>query len=433
MGFLAACSKSDAPDQSTASGSAAAATVTFWKVPSQGEKEERAFFAKIGTDFKTATGNTMNYQLMPWDNASTKLTAAYAGGNGPDLAYLILPWINQYRESGALLALEDVGGNEVGTYLSGASESVIAGSKGKDGKTYGLPIITANFFLAQNDDIWEKAGKPTPPTTFEEMIPFAEAMTFDKAGKNLKDPGFDAKRIANYGMLWPTDPGLLVNYVFNYLWGYGTDYVNEAGDDIGFGNAEGEAALKVMKAMVDSGAATPASVLSDPNYANYALLNAKVGMAWSPLLNKQDFDKYPKTRVSVIGIPTGPVAQATLGGVGYLSIAAKTKAPKAAWELLKSLVSEENMKAYCTSTLLFPGRDIGPIDYTNGQPDNKAAVFDGAAAATAKYVRLSRVLTFQPENFLVGKFNDYLAGRKTFDQIASECSAYVKTQAANAK
>ncbi len=105
----------------------------------------------------------------------------------------------------------------------------------------------AIFGLTLNEEIWEKAGKPTLPVTYEDIIPFARKLTFDKAGKRLGEAGFDPKNIAHWGMTWAGSTGAETNYIWNYLWAYGADIVNKDKNDIGFGGAQGRAALTHMK------------------------------------------------------------------------------------------------------------------------------------------------------------------------------------------
>lgn len=433
-GGLAAAAVAGCSTAGKKSSTAQGGEVTFWKVPSQDDKAERSYFEATVKDFAAGHADSpVKYTLMPWDGALPKLTAAYSSGKGPSVAYLIIPWLNQFRGSGALAAMEDIAGDELDEYFTGTPAPAVEACKGTDGRRYGVPLLAANFFLAKNDIVWETAGRPTVPTTYEEMISYAQKTTFDTKGRALGDAGFDAKNVKHYGFNWPTEPGVQSNYFWNYLWAYGADYVNKEGTDIGFGGSEGEAALKVMKAMVDSGAITPPSLFTDPNAAGQLLLSGKAGMGWQAVTRQEEFEKFPTTKVSVIGIPNGPAGQYTAGGVGYYSVAKNVANPAATWEYIKLLLSPEKLRDYLSATLTFPGRDIGALDFYAKRTSEKVAKFAEEAAATRQYVRLTHVLPFQPEDFIIGKINDYLLGRASFDQLADQCSKQVKLLAKNAR
>jgi hypothetical protein len=56
-----------------------------------------------------------------------------------------------------------------------------------------------------------------------------------------------------------------------------------------------------------------------------------------------------------------------------------------------------------------------------------------AVAGQTKYVRLTPVLPYDPQDYILGKFNDYFLGRSSLDDMLKDTSAHVKQLAATAR
>lgn len=404
----------------------------FWKTPVGELKFEKTFNEEAIAAFKKAkNGTDVDLLIIPWDNALTKYTAGYAGSSPPDLAYEILPWLNKFRSTGALADLNKVGGSATDKYFEGLPESVAQSAAGDGGERFGLPFSAGHFGLTLNEEIWEQAGSPALPTTYEEVIPFAQKLTFDKNGKALGEDGFDANNIANYGFVYAGVGSISTNYVWHYLWSYGADLVSEDQKGIGFDNDEGRAALKHIKALVDSGACTPLQLYSDPEKWGDLMLEGKAALQWMPNINPTQETKY-KTRFKALDLPSGPAGTFVVGGVGYFSIASKSERQKDAFAFAEFLLEEKRRKDYITSIRVYPFGDV-PADYYSSIADPRTAAYLSTVAGQTKFVRLTPVLPYDPQDYLIGKFNDYFLGRASLDDMIKETAAQVKTMAETAK
>lgn len=404
--------------------------LSFWKPPVGELAFEQTFNKKLIAEFTKANKNTkVDLLIIPWESALPKYTAGYSGSNPPDLAYEVLPWMNKFRGTGALTDLTKLG--SVDKYFQNVPADAVAGATGDKGQRYAVPFSAGHFGLTLNEDIWMKAGRPPIPTTYQELIPFAQKLTFDKAGKQLGAAGFDPKNIATFGMCWPGVPSIQTNYVWHYLWAYGADMVSKDKKDIGFGGPEGRAALTHMKALVDSGGATPPNLFSDPEAWADLLFQGRVALQWLPNVNPTQENRY-KTKLRALPLPKGPAGTFVVGGVGYYSIASKSDKKKEAFALLEFLFAEAKRKEYIRDIRVYPFGDP-PAGYYDGVGDSRVENYLTTVSGQTKNVRITPVLSYDPQDYLLGKFNDYFLGRTSLDAMIKDTSNYVKQQSSKVK
>lgn len=408
-------------------GGSSSSDLTFWKPPVGELKWDTAFYKKL---LQKSVGDAGKAELLviPWENAETKYTAAFASKKPPDVTYQIVPWMNKFRGTSALLDLNELLPDVIKSINGVAPETARAVATGPKGEVYGIPFGIGHFVLALNEDVWEKAGKPDLPTSYEEMIPFAKSMTIDKSGKRLGQSGFDEKNVRTYGYQVTKDS----NYLWNYLWNYGADLLNKDNTDIGFDTSEGRAGLTALKKMVESGAVVPLTKYTDESKWAELIFKGDVAMAWMPSVSDDFAKRYPKTRLKVLQTPKGPAGQFTVGGAGFWSIASKSDNQDGAAELIKDLTSEANSKAALTEIMTYPVKDEGP-EFFSGLTNKLQHDVMVAGMEQTKYARLDKVAPFDPSELLLSKIMDYLIGRADLDKMIKDSSDQVKTMAAAAK
>ncbi|ADB33536.1 extracellular solute-binding protein family 1 [Kribbella flavida DSM 17836] len=404
-------------------------TLSFWKPPGLPPPDENKFFQQLTGDFGQSHGNdVVKHLLLPWDDAFTKYTAAFGGGTPPDVSYLILPWINQFGTAGGLAPLSDI---DPGLDLSGVNQNAVDSAK-IDGKLYGVPWYSSRVPLALNEAVWEKAGKPPLPKTYVELAEFVKLLTFDKAGRALADPRFDRRSISTYGMAWPGLWEVQANYLWNYLWAYGVDYISEDRKNVGFDNEQGRAALQQLRQIQESGAATPMSLYADPLKWEDMIWTGRAAVQWTSPPRAEKFKKHPTTRLKVLDLPSGPAGQFMIGGVGYLCIAAKSKYPETALEFIKRATSDDAVKRYLQQTLLFPIKDSVDGSIYSAVSDRQPRQFLLDTLAQGKYLRLTKPLPFNAEEYLAGEINNFVSGQKDLDKMIKDASKQIGTMARNA-
>lgn len=405
-----------------------AGAIKFWKMPNMPAEKENAFWAKTVASFKEANGTSVEHLLLPWAEFLPKYTAAFVSNTAPDVSYQVTNSLDQFGTNGLfadMLAIDPA-------LDTSAINPAMIQSATKDGKLFGLPYISSRFVLALNEAVWEKAGKPALPTTYDELAEFAKKLTFDEAGHALGDPAFDAGKVAIYGMAWPGTYEVVINYMWNYLFSYGVTPFSADLKDIGFDTPAGRAALEHLRAMQESGAATPLTLYADATQWGDLLPSGKVGVQWVEASVAQ-FVNFPEARLRVMEPPAGPAGAFVAGAAGYLCIAESSADKKAALDFIKYVTTGAVYDAYIAESLLFPVTlTADPAAMYSAVSEPRAYEFLAAALPQTKNMLFPAALPYNGYEYLVGEINNYLSGQKSLDQMISDARQQTATLAANA-
>lgn len=404
------------------------ATLQFWKMPNMAAESENAYWAKTVGEFGTASGNTVEHLLVPWPEFLTKYTAAFVSGTAPDVSYQVTNTLNQFGTNGLLADLKAI---DPALDTSAINQAMIE-SATQDGKLYGFPYISSRFVLALNEAVWEKAGKPALPATYDEIVEFAKKLTFDEAGKPLGDPAFDASKVAIYGYVWPGNYEVVINYIWNVLFSYGVTPFSADMKDIGFDTPEGRAALEHLKALQDSGATTPLTLYADQTQWADMLPSGKAGLQWVEASVAQ-FVNFPDANLQVVAPPAGPAGAYVSGAAGYLVIAEASPNKEAALDFIKYVTTGAPYDDYIAQSLLFPVSTNADAQAMYGKVSEKRAYdFLAAALPQTSSMLFPAALPYNGYEYLVGEINNYLSGQKSLDQMITDAKQQTATLAANA-
>ena len=121
-----------------------------------------AMLNEIAESFKTSHPNvSVTFEPLPFDSYTTTLTTQIAGGNPPDLAWILESTAADFVNSGALAPLTDAFAATEGYDLADVNESATA-LWTKDGQLYAYPFSTSPFAIFSNNDVIKAAGGKTP-------------------------------------------------------------------------------------------------------------------------------------------------------------------------------------------------------------------------------------------------------------------------------
>lgn len=158
--------------------------MTIWSA----NEAHLAMFNEIAEGFKATHPNvSLTLEPLPFENYTTTLTTQIAGGNPPDLAWILETTAADFVNSGALAPLSDAFASAEGYDLADVSEQATA-LWTRDGQLYAYPFSTSPFAIFVNNDIITAAGAQTPA----ELIAagewnwdnaFATAATVGQSGK----------------------------------------------------------------------------------------------------------------------------------------------------------------------------------------------------------------------------------------------------------
>ena len=165
----------------------------------------------------------VDVEMVPWEDAYEKLFLNVAAGNAPDIGYIPSSWIPELAEAGYIIPIT-VPGERITKYFGPAWSTVTW-----KGDIYGIPRALFNHALYYNTELFEEAGIAGPPTTWEELVEAAAAIT---------------ERTGAYGfaLTGRRSPFNVVQFL-NFLFQNGGGAYDEKGDII-INNANGVEALE---------------------------------------------------------------------------------------------------------------------------------------------------------------------------------------------
>lgn len=121
-----------------------------------------ALFNEIAAAYSAANpGVTVTFETLPFDNYTTTLTTQIAGGNPPDLAWILETAAADFITSGALMPLTETFSATEGYDLADVTEQATALWR-TDGELFAYPFSTSPFGVFVNNDLIKAAGQPTP-------------------------------------------------------------------------------------------------------------------------------------------------------------------------------------------------------------------------------------------------------------------------------
>jgi multiple sugar transport system substrate-binding protein len=147
-----------------------------------------AMLNEIAAGFKETHPNvTVTFEPLPFENYTTTLTTQIAGGNPPDLAWILESTAADFVNSGALAPLTDAFTATEGYDMADVTETATA-LWTKDGQLFAYPFSTSPFAIFVNNDVIKAAGAKTPAEliaanewTWDNA--FATASTVGQSGK----------------------------------------------------------------------------------------------------------------------------------------------------------------------------------------------------------------------------------------------------------
>ncbi|WP_399934126.1 extracellular solute-binding protein [Streptomyces kanamyceticus] len=331
----AACGGDDGDSGKKSSGKLSG-TVTFWDTSNDAEK---GTYEKLAKGFEKLHPDVeVEYVSVAFGEANAKFKNAAGGNSGaPDVMRTEVAWVADFANLGYLAPLEGTAAlDKADDYLPQAAAS----TKFK-GKTYAVPQTIDTLALFYNKKMLKKAGVEVP-TTFDEV---------KSAAKKIKS------KTGKTGLyLRGDDP----YFYLPYLYGEGGDLLDTKNKKVTVDEPEGAAAFKVMKDLVDSGAATTDASDGYNNQLN-AFKDGEVAMAidgpWSieGALKGKEF-KGDKANLGVAPVPGGSDRQAAPQGGWNLAAYAGSGNLDASYEFIKYMSSAKVQQQTTEQLSLLPTR-----------------------------------------------------------------------------
>ncbi|MFS0705436.1 sugar ABC transporter substrate-binding protein [Cellulomonas sp. 179-A 9B4 NHS] len=221
----------------------------------RGGPDEKAAYQAAIDKFTEDTGVEVEVIVTDADQYATKLQAAVAGNNVPDVFYIEQANLQSYVASGVLMDITDQV-DELGVDLDNIWEYGVDSYRfdgelqgTPEGRLYGLPKDVGPFAFGYNKTMFEAAGIPLPdpdvPLTWEEYVAICQQLTTDTDGDGAVDQ-------------WGTGPNVQWN-LQSVVWSNGGDFVNEDRTEVTVDTPEFAEALQEFADLTTVDGVTPSA------------------------------------------------------------------------------------------------------------------------------------------------------------------------------
>ncbi|MCK0116080.1 sugar ABC transporter substrate-binding protein [Isoptericola sp. S6320L] len=206
---LAACGSSDpqAAGEPEAPGEPVPLTMTVWTA----DEAQLALFQSIADAYVAEHPELVSevtFEAIPFDDYTTSLTTRLAGGNAPDLAWILESYAPEFVQSGALVDVGPVLEGTDGYAYDDLLESSLALWQ-QDGGLFAYPFSNSPFAMFVNTDQVEAAGQPSPAElvgsgewTYDAARDIAAAAAEESGKQGLVVRDFDYKVWENLSTIW---------------------------------------------------------------------------------------------------------------------------------------------------------------------------------------------------------------------------------------
>ena len=285
-------------------------------------------FNDIAAEYRAANPNVteITFDPIPFESYTTTLTTQIAGGNPPDLAWVLENAAPDFVSSGALVPLDDTLRKTEGYAFD---ELAPAATKlwQNDGKLYAYPFSTSPFGIFVNTDLVRAAGAKSPAEliaanqwTWQNAMAMAAAVNAKagKAGLVVRD--FDYKGWDNLSTVWT---------------GWGAQAWSEDGRTCGFNAPEMVEAMTFLHKGIFVDKALPGPGTTADFFAGEA------GMTITQI-SRASLLKDQKFTWDLVPLPTGPKGGYSVIGQGGMGVFKKGKNADVAADFLAFLTNPAN-------------------------------------------------------------------------------------------
>jgi multiple sugar transport system substrate-binding protein len=288
---------------------------------------DSATFEALRTQFQELHPNiTVEFEDVPAEEATDRLTTRIAGGNPPNVAFLDQSVVVDFASRNALVDLNPYADQSAAVKVDDYVPAFLNSSLWEGG-LYGLPMSGETTGLFYRTDLFEAAGIASPPTTWEELEAAAQTLT----NADNRTYGF---------IMFATEAAY---YWYPWLWQNGGELLSEDGTQIAFNSDAGKEAAEFYVRLAD---------YSPPDYLNsnswdgrIAFVEGQVAMyvagAWFAGMLMSDFPDI-NGLWSAAPLPERVRCATTVAG-DTLVIPAVSENHDASWKWIEFLSAPQNL------------------------------------------------------------------------------------------
>lgn len=302
--------------------------ITFWVMPNAPDEIHIPWLQRKAQEFEKETGVHVNFEIVGWDVAWTRISTALITGEGVDVFQAGTTWNPQFAATGGV---SEVNINDFG----GASAFMPANlaSTTYKGRYYGVPWFAETRALFYNRDMFQAAGVK-PPSTYDELL---------QVGQKIVQRFGQGRAIAVAG----TNAWDLIHNWAIILWAYGGDLVDVQARRAVFNGPAGVQAMEYYVELLRRGLCSPACAEYNQPQADAAFISGNVAMAFMGPWNIAGIEtENPTLPYDVAEPPAGPVKRAAFSGGSNLVILKNSPNQEAARKWVQFLLRTDNLVEY---------------------------------------------------------------------------------------
>ena len=304
------------------------------------QSTQQVFNDQLVPAFEAANPDiAVNVQYLDWRVFTEKLIAAHAGGVLPDVYQAGAEYVAPLATKGMALDIDSyvAAWGEKDDFYDSAWSTVTY-----QGKTYGVPVLSAPQTLMYRKDMLQGAGISGAPSTWDDLEQDATKLTKHDGDKFVLS-GFNARPIWQQYM-W-------------FLFQNGGDVFTSDGQVV-VNSPQAVEALDFFSRLFNQDKVASKSSIAAPTANVGAMAANLVAMQLGNQLTVRDFrDNNPSQSSNlVVADPVSKSQQVTTNWTDWLAIAQQSKHPDAAWKFVSYVASADNLLKYNETMYFIPPR-----------------------------------------------------------------------------
>ncbi|GAA3303413.1 sugar ABC transporter substrate-binding protein [Dactylosporangium vinaceum] len=278
-------------------------------------------FNDIAAQYKSAHPNvSVKFDPLPFESYTTTLTTQIAGGNGPDLAWVLEESAPDFVGSGALVPLENL--DQPDDLTPAATKLWQSG-----GKLYAYPFSTSPFGMFVNTDLLKQAGQDSPADlvtagqwTWDKAFAEGAAVNAKTGTAGIVVRDFDYKTWGNLSTVWT---------------GWGAQAWSADGKTCGFNAPEMVDAMTALHQAVFTAKAMPGPGVAADFFTGQSAMTITQ-------ISRASLLKDAKFGWDLVPLPAGPKGKYSVVGQAGLGVLKKSKHAGTAADFLSFFTNAAN-------------------------------------------------------------------------------------------
>ena len=304
------------------------------------QETQQLFNEELVPAFEAANPDVaVNVQYLDWRVFTEKLIAAHAGGVLPDVYEAGAEYVAPLATRGMALDIDSyiASWSDRDDFYDSAWSTVTY-----QGKTYGVPMLSAPQTLLYRKDMLQSSGVDGAPASWDDLEQAAMKAT-RRDGDKFTVSGFNARPIWQQYM-W-------------FLFQNGGDVFSADGHVV-VNSPEAVEALDYFSRLFNQDKVASRSSIAAPTANVGAMAANLVAMQLGNQLTVRDFRENNPSQAGnlVVADPIGKKQQVTTNWTDWLAISKQSKHADAAWKFIQYLADKDNLLKYNQTMYFIPPR-----------------------------------------------------------------------------